>query len=672
VAPALSPRRRARVIGVLAGLVTVGGLVVAHIVTANRGNEYTGVLLILDHLFALALVLVLFAIAAGVGGRLVKAGGLRMDAPLDALLFWMGVGLGTLATAIVCVGLIFGVRPVVLFLVLAGAAFIGRNEVRELPSLVSDALASLRARADRFSRLIFLLVALFLVSGALTPPTDWDALMYHLRVPQQFLQAGSIYRPEDNPHFAFVSLPHMLYLPLLALGTPAGPALVSALCTLGLALAMFAFGLRFLDARTAAFSLAILWGSEMVLLVGISPRVDTILAFYLFLVHYAVIRATQSEEPRFLYLAAALGGMAIGVKYNALLYLLALAPLGLWVAVTRLQKRTAAVTLILGLALATALPWLLKNALFLGDPVYPFLGGLKLDPWLARIYGGAALPPQVDPNAVWHAQRPFNLVDLFVSPARITLEGEGLYYRPNLLLLLLPLWLLFLKNKVLAWLAGPALAYVVLVVRLQPTTSLRYLTPAIAPLTLVALHCYGQAWDRVLSPRRVRALLSATTLLVLASPAAFVYRGVTRGRLLAYVLGSVSRHAFLQLGTREYADVVSFVNARLPNASRVLMLFEGRGYYFRVPVLQDNAILNWPLLSAKAAGPDCLRSAGITHVLVNRGAIAFYASRLELAPLRLEALEQFARECLTPIYANDRFTLFRVRGAAESGSGARQ
>jgi len=304
--------------------------------------------------------------------------------------------------------------------------------------------------------------------------------------------------------------------------------------------------------------------------------------------------------------------------------------------------------------------------------VYPFLGGLKLDPWLARIYGGAALPPQVDPNAAWHAQRPFNLVDLFLSPARITLEGEGVFYRPNLLLLLLPLWLLFLKNKALTWLAGPALAYVVLVVRLQPTTSLRYLTPAIAPLTLVALHCYGQAWDRVLSPRRVRALLSATTLLVLASPAAFVYRGVTRGRLLAYVLGSVSRHAFLQLGTREYADVVSFVNARLPNASRVLMLFEGRGYYFRVPVLQDNAILNWPLLSAKAAGPDCLRSAGITHVLVNRGAIAFYASRLELAPLRLEALEQFARECLTPIYANDRFTLFRVRGAAESGSGARQ
>src|SRR5438132_10121140 len=139
--------------------------------------------------------------------------------------------------------------------------------------------------------------------------------MYHLRVPKQFLQAGAIYRPEDNAHFAFVGLPHMLYLPLLALGTPEGPALVSALCTLGLALAGFAFGLRFLDDRTAGFSLAILWGSGMLVLVGISARTDTILGFYLFLVHYAVIRAAQAAEPRVWYVAEDFGCIELDVEY---------------------------------------------------------------------------------------------------------------------------------------------------------------------------------------------------------------------------------------------------------------------------------------------------------------------------------------------------------------------
>src|SRR5438132_69915 len=390
----------------VAGLVAIGGLLIAHLAMANQGGGYSGVLLILDQLFAVALVLGMFAIAAGVGGRLLKAGGLRLERPLEALLFGTTAGLGTLATAIFALGWL-SVRPVVLLAVLVGAAFIGRNELRELPLLVKDVLACLRARANRLSLSVFVVIALVVITGAPTPPTDGEARRYHLRVPQQFLEHGSIYLTEDNAHWAFVSLPHMLYLPLLALGIPAGPALVSALCTLAIALAMFAFALRFLDQRTAGFSLAVLWGSGMLVLVAISPRIDTIL------------------------------------------------------------------------------------------PLYPFLGGLRLDPWLARIYGGLAFPPQVDPAAVLQVAKPFNLVDLFMAPERITVEGEGAFYRPNLLLLVLPLWLLCLKTEVLTWLAGPALVYVALVVLLQPTTSLRYLSPVIPSLTLVALHSYGQVWDRV-------------------------------------------------------------------------------------------------------------------------------------------------------------------------------
>src|SRR2546422_6526932 len=369
----------------VAGLVAIGGLLIAHLAMANQGGGYTGVLLILDQLFSVALVLAVFAIAAGVGGRLLKAGGLRLERPLEALLFGTTAGLGTLATAIFVVGW-WSVRPIVLLAVLVGAAFIGRNELRELPLLVKDVLACLRARANRLSLSVFVVVALVVITGALTPPTDWDALMYHLRVPQQFLEHGSIYLTEDNAHWAFVSLPHMLYLPLLALGIPAGPALVTALCTLAIALAMFAFALRFLDQRTAGFSLAVLWGSGMLVLVAISPRIDTILALYLFLVHYAVICAMESKDARFLYLSAALAGMAVGVKYNALVYLLALAPLGGWLLVVRLQQRAGAVALVLGLALATTLPWVLKNAHFLDDPLHPLPRRLRLGPWLAPLY----------------------------------------------------------------------------------------------------------------------------------------------------------------------------------------------------------------------------------------------------------------------------------------------
>src|SRR2546429_4508571 len=180
----------------------------------------------------------------------------------------------------------------------------------------------------------------------------------------------------------------------------------------------------------------------MLVLVAISPRIDTILALYLFLVHYAVICAMESKDARFLYLSAALAGMAVGVKYNALVYLLALAPLGGWVVVVRLQQRAGAVALVLGLALATALPWLLKNAHFLGDPLYPFLGGLRLDPWLARIYGGPALPPPVDTAAGLQGAETFHLVGLFLATQRVTLVGGGGVYRSHLPPLVLPVLLL--------------------------------------------------------------------------------------------------------------------------------------------------------------------------------------------------------------------------------------
>src|SRR5256886_14762198 len=126
------------------------------------------------------------------------------------------------------------------------------------------------------------------------------------------------------------------------------------------------------------------------------------------------------------------------------------------------------------------------------------------------------------------------------------------------------------------------------------------------PYTTLFRSCYGRVWDRLLSPSRVRALLSATAVLVLARPARIVYGGLTAGRQLAYAVGAVSRRAFLQARTGEYVDVVSFVNGQLPRTSRVLMLFEARGYYFGVPVLQDNAIMSWPLRSEeRRVGKEC-------------------------------------------------------------------
>src|SRR5256885_13468127 len=100
----------------VAGLVAIGGLLIAHLSMANQGGGYTGVLLILDQLFAVALVLGMFAIAAGVGGRLLTAGGLGLERAPGALPFWAPAGLGAPAAPVFAprgVGGCPGLRPAV-------------------------------------------------------------------------------------------------------------------------------------------------------------------------------------------------------------------------------------------------------------------------------------------------------------------------------------------------------------------------------------------------------------------------------------------------------------------------------------------------------------------------------------------------------------------------------
>src|SRR2546430_15044998 len=83
------------------------------------------------------------------------------------------------------------------------------------------------------------------------------------------------------------------------------------------------------------------------------------------------------------------------------------------------------------------------------------------------------------------------------------------------------------------------------------------------------------------SPSRVRALLSATAVLVLARPARIVYGGLTAGRQLADAVGAVSRRALLQARTGEDVDVVSVVHGQPPRTSRVLILFAAPGAFIR-------------------------------------------------------------------------------------------
>lgn len=634
-----------------------------HALLVSRDADYTGVLLILDHLYSLALVVALFGVGAMIGGRILRQLRVQHADPLEHLLFAVALGHAGLATAILVTGLLSGLQPLLLLLIVLVPVWLTRTELTHLRALVRDARRSvgqhLGALALGVSAAVFACVTVV----ALGPASDWDSLMYHLRLPDQFLDAGSIYRPEDNGHVAFVGLPHMLYLLLLAAGSASAPAVVSAWYTMALGLAVFVVARRTLGDRTARTSVAGFWGSGVILLVAVTPRVDTILAFYLFLVHRALLSARDGDVDKKLILAGLLGGAAVGVKYTALLYLLTLAPMGLWLLLRR-ADRVMATTALLGIVtLAAALPWLGKNAILLGDPLYPYLIGAPPEPWLSRILERQSWASLMDSGLgeqLARAQGRFDVVDLFVAPERFSVEQEGSGYAPTLLLLLLPLALACRERWLLAGLAMPALAYVALVVVLQPATSIRYLVPAMAPLSIVAAHALEATADRLRRPAIARRVVISVIILTLLPVAMRAFRSAP-GRSLAHLFGMVSRHDMLRARTGGYADAVRMINETLTPNSRLLMLWDARGYYLTVPALQDNGIVNWPLLASRALTSQCLRGTGITHVLINEGALDYYTRRgLNTAVLRRQDLIRFVEMCLTPLYTSGGISVYSL------------
>lgn len=656
----------------------VGGLVVAHIHVGSQGLGYSGPLLLLDHVFDLGVVLALLAIAAGVGRLPLARFGLILDRPLEALVFATAIGLGIIATSILMLGLVGGLQAPALALLLLLYVLVARKELAGLPRLAAAAIHYLKANRRGRGLLIFGVVSfgavtLWMTVLATAPPTDWDSLMYHLRVPVQFLREGRIYVPADNLHVCYVGLVHMLYLPLLALGSSAGPALLSAFIAVLLGLAVFAFTARFLGDRTASLSLALFWGTTTLLLVAITPRLDVTLAFYLFLAHYALVLALSSSSSRAqFYLAAVLLGAAVGIKYNALPYMLGLVPLILWVVGSQTRSVTASLRplVLFGLlVVAAALPWLVKNWILLHAPLYPLLAETALEPWLIPFYGSDTVPPSVNPEIfqfIWHLRVPFDLRAIFLSPEELTIEPEGAFYYANPILLLLPFWVFFLRNRTLNWLVIPAVGYMLVLLLAYPGSNLRYLIPAMVPLTIVAVHIVVRSCERFLSTTAAQLVLVLLAGLALAPSGSTMYTWISQTKAVSHLIGASSAAEYLgthrDIGVQLYASLVRFVNGELPEGSRILMLFEARGYYFKPSVVEDVKATNWPLLAPQLAPTDCLAAAGISHVLVGVGAVGYYIEGgLDLEVIQWAALQQFAQRCLAPIYRSPGFVLYLVR-----------
>jgi hypothetical protein len=213
---------------------------------------------------------------------------------------------------------------------------------------------------------VFLAVVLPLFFVYLTvsvaPEVSPDGSGYHLgNVTRMYESRGFTW--EYHSIYAHLSQgTEMLFLVAFSIGGMSAAATVhlAFLCALGFLIACF--GRRFGHPRAGMFAAVLVFASPVVGLVGSAAYVDVALATCIFTVFYLAEVELQESNPKRLILIWISAGFCYAIKY----------PGGLALPLVLLLLRGKGVSRIVPAAALIAVPWMLRNWFWLGNPFAPF------------------------------------------------------------------------------------------------------------------------------------------------------------------------------------------------------------------------------------------------------------------------------------------------------------
>ena len=482
---------------------------------------------------------------------------------------------------------------------LAALGVVGIFGLPALPAVIRDSAAILRdlSRLAGIERwLAFALGGVLFLEGfaAMAPLTGSDALHYHFSTPMLILRDG-FHANWFLAHSFWVGLSHQLILAGLAIGSE-----------------RLALGWIYLGGAVAALSgahLARHWTSGVwpwlaALAFLLTPVVfwqittagapDIWMACFLTLGVLAVVRARENPRLAATVLAGVMAGAVAGTKYTGLLLAACLFAAFIW----ELHSLRRSVVFFASAVITGFSPYL-RNWLWSGDPVFPFLMRHSA-PGGVNAYALASLLADTgasDPRGFWQIIR----FPLFAAVDRAHL-GLWQFLGP-LVLCLAPLTALAVRRTPLwrvvlvVWLAGA--------VGIGLTSGMtRFLLPllpvALASSMAGVAQLQGPPWRAV----RVTAMAGIVSSLFFGLGGLALYARNS----WAVSAGLISREAYLREHAPDYADA-EFVNQHLSGkgADGRALIFFRHVYYLRVPYVYGDPGASWAMDPAKLQTDDAWR-----------------------------------------------------------------
>lgn len=311
----------------------------------------------------------------------------------------LGLGLGVTGAMTLSLGML-GLLSRITAAALVGGGFVAGlawlSKMREA-TLCQTAAPSMPRRGVVCGLLVLPVgysLGMLLFLATLPPGMVWspegfgyDVLEYHLQAPREYFDAGAIHFLAHNVYANFPQQVEIHYLLLMQLIGSAGAAAISA--------QIFHAALTIAAVFSAGAFAAPGWARSVTwLVVGTIPAlgytgclayVEGGMVLYAVLtagVAVCLLRAANEVGWRAWCVVGLLAGLAGGCKYTALALVAAPLVIGLPLVLAGGVRRRVAVfaTLVLATGVGVA-PWLVRNTIFTGNPVFPFA---------YNVFGGAA------------------------------------------------------------------------------------------------------------------------------------------------------------------------------------------------------------------------------------------------------------------------------------------
>ncbi len=634
----------------------------------ERTQDYIGLRGFANSIFTICLLVLVILIGGGIGQKIINWLMIEPSSYLENLVFVIPLGLGLFSYCIFTLGLL-GLLNIWYFVLLSSITlYWSCNEWWELLLFGKIKIIKAVKGFDQLNigkkSLIFIWILILGLSflQSLTPPWDYDSLMYHLQGPKTFLNAGRILLLPDNWGANGPFTLEMLFMFGLRFESDNFAKLIHLSFALFLVIATFAFGRRFFSREIGWIGTAILIAMPIFPIWASLAYIDMGWALYEFLGIYALFIWFDNHHRKYLLLSGIMSGLAIGSKYIALGSVAVIGLAIIWNSRKQGLKITLQNVLIFGCTTSLiGSPWYIKNLIWAGNPVYPFyFGGVQ---WpLERVHFFLSYLNSFGVGHRWvdYLLLPWNLYAHFESFTSFfgTIEIGSFLFPLLLFYPFLP------KNKFANTLI--TLAALRFFIWALGSQQIRFLLPIFPGLSLLTAGVMLKLSDSLILKNRGKlltvGLIGGVTIATLIYSIIFIYDV----KPLDVIVGKESKYLFLSRKTPHFQSS-SFINAQLDEHDKVFFMWDGRGYYCEQKCLPDTEHNQWSrlVLSANYSVPEVtklLREKGITHLLFSKD---YYFiglhDQLSINP-KAESFfsEQYQDLCTENIYHNYWIDIYKI------------